>query len=359
MAKTNQYQPCLAIPPGETLAEMLEDRCMPQNELATRTGVSPKHINEIIQGKAAISHGMALRLETVLGVSASFWNNLETNYRETLARLTHEEQLAKEATLASSYPYNYMAKAGYVAKTKKIAEKARNLLRFFSVSSLETVPALIGDSAALRKADNNKASIYALSAWIRQCEIKASEIHTADYDRDKLLKLIPEFRQATFRSSLELIPYLQQTCADCGVALVILPQLQGTYANGVSKWLTPKKALVAVSPRGRRADIFWFTFFHELGHLLLSHSKKATFISFDKTNPDDVQEQEANRFAADHLIPPAAYKQLLTGELTTSSIEAFAHRIGIHPGIVAGRLCNDRHFHWKHLSELRVPHKIP
>ena len=182
MAKTNQYQPCLAIPPGETLAEMLEDRCMPQNELATRTGVSPKHINEIIQGKAAISHDMALRLETVLGVSASFWNNLETNYRETLARLTHEEQLAKEATLASSYPYNYMAKAGYVAKTKKIAEKARNLLRFFSVSSLETVPALIGDSAALRKADNNKASIYALSAWIRQCEIKASEIHTADYD---------------------------------------------------------------------------------------------------------------------------------------------------------------------------------
>ena len=96
MAKTNEYQPCLAIPPGETVAEMLEDRCMPQNELATRTGVSPKHINEIIQGKAAISHDMALRLETVLGVSASFWNNLETNYRETLARLAQEERLAKE-----------------------------------------------------------------------------------------------------------------------------------------------------------------------------------------------------------------------------------------------------------------------
>ena len=358
MAKKNQYQPCLAIPPGETLAEILEDRCMPQNELATRTGVSPKHINEIIQGKAAISHDMALRLENVLGVSASFWNNLETNYRETLARLALDEQLAQEAPIAACYDYAAMAKAGYVAKSNNTAEKIRNLLRFFSVSSLQYVPELIGDSAALHKADNDKVSTYALAAWIRQCEIKASEITTAEFSRDKLQNLLPEFRRATLRRPSEFIPYLQQACADCGVALVILPHLQGTYANGVSKWLTPKKAIIAVSPRGRYADIFWFTFFHEIGHLLLGHSKKATFITFDKTNSADEHEQAADQFAANHLIPPAEYKTLLNGELSKGRIEAFANHIGIHPGIVAGRLGKDGHLDWKRLSKLRMPHKI-
>jgi addiction module HigA family antidote len=90
----NQFIPDYAIPPGETLLDTIKALGMPQAELAERTGSPKKTINKIIKGKAPITPDTALQLERVLGVSAAaFWNNLEKNYRETLARLAEQERL--------------------------------------------------------------------------------------------------------------------------------------------------------------------------------------------------------------------------------------------------------------------------
>jgi len=70
----NQYQPDLVSPPGETLAEVLEQLGMTQADLAERTGRPKKTISEIVTGKAAIAPETALQLERVLGISANFWN---------------------------------------------------------------------------------------------------------------------------------------------------------------------------------------------------------------------------------------------------------------------------------------------
>lgn len=86
-AKRHTYQPDIAIPPGETLRETIEALGMSQAELAQRTGRTTKDIKEIIMGKAAITPDGALQFERVLRVPASFWNNLESNYRDTVARL--------------------------------------------------------------------------------------------------------------------------------------------------------------------------------------------------------------------------------------------------------------------------------
>jgi len=358
MAEKNEYQACMAIPPGETLAEMLEDHNMPQNELAIRTGVSPKHVNGIIQGKAAISPDMALRLENVLGVSASFWNNLEVNYQETLARLELEKRMENEAAIMDKYNYTNMVKAGYVKATKSIKEKIQNLQRFFSVSSLEYVPSLMGAGAAFRKGDTEtqKASPYALAAWIRQCEISAQSIITAEFNREKLLASLSEFRKATTRTPAEFVPFLQNVCAECGVAFVIVPHIPKTYANGVSKWLTPKKAMIGLSLRGAYADIFWFTLFHEIGHLVMGHSKKETFITWKTADTIDELEQEANRFAADRLIPPAEYKKFIA-TVSREKIITFSNHLGLHPGIVAGRLCNDCIYEWSQLNRFRIKYQ--
>lgn len=94
-AKRHTYQPDIAIPPGETLREAIEALGMSQAELAQRTGRATKNINEIIMGKAAITPDGALQYERVFGVPASFWNILESNYRNTLARLSEQERLAQ------------------------------------------------------------------------------------------------------------------------------------------------------------------------------------------------------------------------------------------------------------------------
>jgi HTH-type transcriptional regulator/antitoxin HigA len=82
----NQYMPNYVSPPGETLQEVLEERGISIAELAERTSKPEKTINEIINGQAAITPEIALQLELVLSIPASFWNNRERRYREALAR---------------------------------------------------------------------------------------------------------------------------------------------------------------------------------------------------------------------------------------------------------------------------------
>lgn len=89
----NQYTPDYVSPSGETLQEILEEHGMSQAELAERTGRLKKTINEIINGKAAITPETALQLERVLGIPASFWNNRERQYREALALIEEEKCL--------------------------------------------------------------------------------------------------------------------------------------------------------------------------------------------------------------------------------------------------------------------------
>lgn len=73
---SNQYVPDYLVSPGEILAEYLEAYGMTQTELADRTGLTKKTINEIIRGKSPITPETALKLERSLGRPAHFWNNL-------------------------------------------------------------------------------------------------------------------------------------------------------------------------------------------------------------------------------------------------------------------------------------------
>ena len=82
----NEYRPDRVSPPGETLAELLSEHGLTLAEFAAKLGMPTRAINEIVEGKAAISPETAIHLERVLGVPAAFWSNLEREYRDHLAR---------------------------------------------------------------------------------------------------------------------------------------------------------------------------------------------------------------------------------------------------------------------------------
>jgi HTH-type transcriptional regulator/antitoxin HigA len=84
----NHYRPDTVSPPGETLAEMLEERGVSQAQAAKALGLARKTVHEIIHGKAPITAETALRLERVLRVPAEFWCQREASYRLGLARKT-------------------------------------------------------------------------------------------------------------------------------------------------------------------------------------------------------------------------------------------------------------------------------
>ena len=339
MSEKTKYRSPIAIPPGESLDEILTDRGMTQADLAKRTNLTPKHINEVIAGKAAISPDMALRLETVLGIPASFWNNLEANYQEAQARLNDAAAIEEETALLAEYNYSEMSKFGWVPAVRQNEAKVIEVRKFFGVASLHLVPEL--QRAAFRKASFRAASPFALAAWLRQGEREAAQIETKPFNRAKLKQKIPDLRRMCMEGHHPQRSLLSEWLAECGVAVVYVPQLAKTYVTGATRWLTPDKVMVEMSFRGKWADIFWFSFFHELGHVLLLHSKKETFIGLEEKYRVDSseEEQQADRFSRSELIPDRAFREFQKKAcFSLDTIRQFAAQIGIHPGVVVGRL---------------------
>lgn len=355
--KTLEYVASIAIPPGETLREHLDDIEMTQVELSKRIGLTPKHINEIINGKSPITQETSLKLEYVLGIPASFWNNLEANYRETLARLEAEKEIENEENIAREIPYAEIAKLGWVNPTRKNKEKVMNLRTYFGIASLNLLPNVFKGAFAFRVANSNNVSNYALATWLRRGEIKAEMIKTDSFNKGKLKKLVPEFRQLTLESPEKFYPKMVELCALCGIALVLVPHISRTYVCGATNWIRPNKAIIQLSVRGARADIFWFTFFHEIAHIIL-HDRKQFHLQESKNNV--CVEDEADEQAGSWLIPLKEYDEFINTKYYNDreNIILFAKKIGIHPCIVVGRLLHDKKIQYNQYSDLRPSFKI-
>ena len=188
------------------------------------------------------------------------------------------------------------------------------------------------------------------STWLRIGEIRATSMECAPFDREGLNEAILDMRALTRdRQPSSWWLTLTELCSEVGVAVVAEPEIKGARINGAARWLTPTKALVQLSLRHRWSDIFWFTFFHEVGHLLM-HSKKEMFIN--DVGAHSGVEQEADAFASQILIPRSAEPELSTLN-TAQDVDAFADRIGIAPGIVVGRLQHEGRWPYNRGNELK------
>jgi len=347
--------PDVALLPGELLADELEARGMTQAELARRTGRPVQAINEIIKGKKEITPKTALELERVLGTPAYVWLNLERDYRFNKARLADLKRLSAQVENARKFPYREMANLGWVEDTRDPIERVRELLKYFGVARLSAVTQV--HSAAYRKSRTRNASPEALAAWLRKGEIDAADVKTKPFDAQKLKAALPRIREMTKWPPEEFQQPLCDVCAECGVALVFVPHLPKTHANGAVRWLTKDTALVQLSVLHRYDDIFWFSLFHELVHIL-RHGKRAVFIEGKGMKRTD-EEREADRFAADTLIPPDAFEHLQMLEpYSRVRVKAFARQIGVAPSIVVGRLQHEGLLSHRHLKDLRTKFAI-
>ncbi|NJK44298.1 MAG: HigA family addiction module antidote protein [Pleurocapsa sp. SU_196_0] len=351
---TEALRPDIAIPPGEFLEETLEAIGMSQAELARRTGRPAQVINEIVKGTKEITADTALQFEKVLDTPAQFWLNLERDYRLVLARIAEQRALEEQAALVTEFPYAEMVKQKLVQKVRSASQKVLELLKFFGVSSLAQVPSMRVPAAAFRKAGGEKASSYALAAWLRWGEVKADSIEVGTFDINRLRQIVHDIRGMTSDPPGDALKRLEQRLAACGVALVVVPHFPKTYAQGATFWVGDK-AVVMMSLRYKWADIFWFSLLHELAHVIL-HGKRDIFIEGDvePTERIRVQEEEADRLAQEALIPPQRYRDfVLTRDFSSATVRVFAISIGVAPGIVVGRLQHDKHLGYADLPGLR------
>ncbi|WP_105032401.1 ImmA/IrrE family metallo-endopeptidase [Arthrobacter ruber] len=338
------YAPDQVSSPGATLRETLETLPLSQTDLATRTGLSIKHINQIVSGSAALTHETAIKLERATGVPAKIWNTLEANYRDAISRMSERESLSASKEWLRLMPVAALRKKGVVTATlRDPGTLLQEILQFFGVSSIEAwEEAWAKPSAAFLQSSAFEADPGAVAAWLRLGEQAAIDVDTAPFDRARLKAAIPRLRALTVLSPEAFWPQVVAICADAGVAVVLVPEVPGARAHGATRWLSPTKALVQLSVRHKRNDHLWFALFHELGHVLL-HGKKEVFVEH-KLGADGgrtKQEKEANEFAGNTLLPPSA-EQKLKAVTTYSDVRRLAEELGVHPGVVAGRIQHDR-----------------
>ena len=349
----NEYEPDSVSPPGETLLETIEALGMSQAELAERTGRPRKTINEIIKGKAGITPETALQFEKVLGVPASYWNNHERIYREYLARKGESEQLSPRVDWLKEFPVRAMVKFGWINESQDKVQMLRELLAFFGIASPDQWQTVWDrPHVAYRKSSTFQADPGAISVWLRKGEIEAQKIECAPFDATMFQTALVQVRAMTRLTRDVFEPEVRRICAEAGVAWVLVPEMPASRVCGATRWLGPSKALMQLSLRYKSDDHFWFTFFHEAGHILL-HGRKDVFVEADSV--DDPREQEANDFAANFLIPPSRFNEFIAsaGSLSKEGIKAFAEEIGIAPGIVVGRLQKEERIPFKNCNELK------
>jgi HTH-type transcriptional regulator / antitoxin HigA len=360
--KERSFSPDCAIPPGETLLEALEAKGMTQAELAKRTGRPAKTINEIVKGKAAITAETAIQFERVLGIPASFWTNLERNYQENRARQRDDESLTQAPEWVGQFPIKEMCKAGFLTKADSPLDRTKSLLNFFGVAGIpEWATYFQRLDVAFRSSPAFHKNPYAVAAWLRQGERLANDINSSSYSESGFRKVLNEIKSLTIKSPETYGSRMVDLCSSAGVALVFVSEIPGTHTYGATRWLSPSKALIQLSLRGKTDDCLWFTFFHEAGHIII-HGKKEFFLeSIQKSKEGETQkkEEEADNFARDFLIPPREYdilkRQILGEGVRIAAISAFARKLGIAPGIVAGRLQHDKIIDYRIGNKLKTP----
>lgn len=352
-AGATRFDPDYIVPPGDTLSEVLEELGMSQAELSRRTGLSTKHINQIVSGEATISPETALKLERVTRVSARLWTQLEALHQEQRSRNVETVALERDVDWLRDLPVRELIKRGWVEKQDDRVDQLREVLSFFGVASRAAWETVWNVPTAYRKSRAFESDLQALAAWLRIGELRAAGLMRKPFNGPAFRSALLDIRGLTKVDDPNVwLPALEQACAEHGVAVVVEKEIRGARINGAVRWLAPDQALIELSLRHGWADIFWFTFFHEAGHVLQHERKRLIFVDAEGAGRGEL-EKEADEFASRMLVPRGENEELGGLGSNVARIRAFADRLGIGPGIVVGRLQHEGLLGYQQLNGLR------
>jgi len=331
----------LISPPGDTLAETMELKGISQPILAMRMNRPLKTINEIIKAKTAITPETAIQLELVLGIEAKFWLEREKNYRLELAEIEHAEALLNTKEFITQFPLAAMKKLQWISFEDSITSMAIALYAFFGITGEDAYYNYYHKNVyqtAYRMSTQNQKNPFAVAAWLKQGEHLADKIKVPAYDASKFKEALLEIKNVMAGQPVNFFAQLQSLCTNAGVKVVHTPCLPNTPLHGSTRWIN-ENPLIQLSNLYNRNDIFWFTFFHEAGHII-KHGKKDVFVEGLKYSAEEqIKEDEANEFAVKYTFTKTQEKELLENiPLSKKSIYEFAEKFNTHPAMIIGRL---------------------
>ncbi len=355
MSNFIEYKDRIAFHPGYYIKEIIDESGLTQEDFAKRLDTTPKNLSIIIRGEQTLSVDIAFKLSRMMGTSIQYWLNLQNAFDATKAEMEFEQELEDERRVFRYLDYKYFRDyCNLPDLPRKKDEQIKAVREFLNVASL-TVLAKKDLAVSFKTANTemDEASIVRANAMV-QIAINIS-----------LAEKVPKYNKQRFENAAQyaltlttdhtgFYSMIKKAFADSGVILVIIPNISGSKTNGATKRLG-NNIMLMVNDRRLYADLFWFTLFHEIGHII--HGDYG--ISFE--HETGKSEELADKYAEDSLIPPMAYKHFVeNGHFDISAIRQFAAQIDRDPGIVVGRLLNDQYVEYSDwtLKPLRTKYKV-
>ena len=358
-----EYEELIAFHPGYYVKEIIEDMGITQSEFAQRLNTTDKTLCKLVNAEISLSDDLAQKLAQMMGTSVKVWLDLQTSYTEKILEIKKRKALDEEKRYLKILDYSYFRRLHVVKDTRNSAERIAELHKFFKVSSLSVLGEkdfLVACKTAVQ--DVTEKNIVSSNAWIQTALNGAEKMVCKPFNKKRLQSYLPEIRTMTLQDPSAFFPRLCALFQECGVAFILLPHLKNSGVNGAVKWINPEKVLLAINNRRLYADVFWFSLFHEIRHILQQKIKE-TFISSDKTAciscADKELEADADRFAGDYLIARGEYERFIGNKTwNENNVRIFAQQVGIHPGVVVGRLQHDGHLDYNQLINLKEKYEV-
>lgn len=333
---TTEFQPDWSLSPGDILAEILEAKDLRQSELAERTGLTTKHINQIVKDRAAISGDVAVLLERTLDVPATFWTRLEADWAAYQGTERARGQLHRYHGWANEFDLNALIRYDIVAQTDDADTRVEKLLKFFQVASPDAFrQAWLAPRVSFRRSQSFEVAEANTALWLRLLDRSARHVEVAAFNPKLLRKLAKELKAMTNLPLVEGFRAARAALAEAGVALTFISEVPGTRLLAATWWLASDRPAIGLTARQKKTDTFWFNLIHEVGHIVL-HPRRATFLDIDKEGRNTPEEREADEFVIETLFPGNALERIVEASDTTE-LSRIAARLGVSVSLVAGQ----------------------
>ena len=349
---TSGFVPDYSLHPGAVLRQILQQRGIRQTELAERTGLSAKHINQLVKENIGISGDVAVLLERALGVDAEFWINADIRHSLQTSRERARKQLPEYRSWVRSFDTATLVRQGIVESSDDYSTQAERILRFFNVATPSAFDETwIRPRVSFRRSQAFTVAEHNTALWLRLVERSAEDVEVEPFREAALRKVARSLAKLTTLSVVDGFGAARTALATAGVVLTFVREVPGTRVCGATWWLAADRPVIAVTERHRKPDIFWWSLFHECGHLAL-HPRRETFLDIDRDkNTADSAEAEADAFASAILLPGNSADRIQAGT-THEELILLAAQLGVGPAIIAGQFGHATN-RWSYVAGLR------
>ena len=346
--------------PGEFLKDEIEARGWSQVDLAEILGRNARLVSEIINGKRSVTPETAVGLADAFGTSAQLWMNLESAWQLSKLKV-QDNAVSRRARLYDRYPVKEMIRRGWIEGSSSLDVLEGRFARFFEVSSIGSP---VQCAAAFRRSNVDDLPSGAQLAWLFRAKQIAKNLQVRKFSDATLASCMERLRACL--SEPEEIRHVPRILSEAGVRFVLIEPLAGSKVDGVCFWLNKSSPVVALSLRYDRIDYFWFTLIHEMMHVANKDGRSDGKFIVDEEVMDASSETlpphevKANAEAAEYLVPSSEYLNFVARVKPLYSeerVRGFARRLGVHPGVVVGRLQKQGEISYanlrKHLVKMR------